>query len=68
MGRIKRKMSMLHNKKIKKAKDRLKSFDKGKISGDKLGKSAGNMLAKRLKAGYKLPAKHQSAPKKEAAA
>ncbi|MCK9266776.1 hypothetical protein M0P98_07915 [bacterium] len=64
MGKLKRKMGLIHRKKVKAAKESLKAMDKGKISYEQLGSRAQKMLAKRLKAGYKLPTKNV-AEKKE---
>ena len=62
-------MAKIHSKSVRKAKEKLKVADKGKLSYKKLGKPAQKMLAKRLKAGYKLPVRHvNTAEKKESAA
>ena len=45
-----------HRKRIK-AEEQLKQFEAGKLSYEKLNRQAKDLLQKRMKAGYELPAK-----------
>lgn len=60
-------MKALHGKNVKKAKEKLKAADTGKVTYDSLDKPAQNMLQKRMKAGHKPPAQHPHEPHKKAA-
>jgi len=56
MGKLKEEMRKIYHKKRKKAKEKLKLFEEGKITYDQLNRLAKKILYKRLKAGYQLPA------------
>ncbi len=60
MGKLKNEMRKVHRKKIGKAKERLKEFEKGKDSYEKLNSAARRIFYKRLKAGYKFPVRLRS--------
>jgi Xaa-Pro aminopeptidase len=60
MAKLKNEMQKIHRKKVRKAKERLKEFEKGKASYEKLDSAARKVFYKRLKAGYEFPARLRS--------
>jgi hypothetical protein len=55
MAKLKNEMQKIHRKKVRKAKERLKSMEKGKLLYSKLDSAARKVFYKRLKAGYEFP-------------
>ncbi|MCM8829515.1 MAG: hypothetical protein NC824_00735 [Candidatus Omnitrophica bacterium] len=60
MGKNRNQMKKLHRKKVKKAKEKLKEFEKRNIPFAKLNRLAKKIFCKRLSSGYKFPAKMSS--------
>lgn len=60
MGKHRNEMKKLHRKKIKKAKEQLKEFEKRNIPFRKLNRLAKKIFCKRLASGYEFPAKGSS--------
>jgi len=55
MGRLKREMRKIHERKLRKAREQVRLFIAGKVKADALNALARRILHKRLNAGSQLP-------------
>lgn len=60
MGKHRNEMKKIHRKKVKKAKEKLKEFEKKSVPFGKLNRLAKKIFCKRLNTGYKFPARTSS--------